>query len=1031
MKKKTLLRRVALLICAMGLSCQLSVHAAWQEQTEQENAEMVCVDEEELEIIDTTQEEELLQTEEAAGDNVYPAKSTGTYYIRAAYQGGTRDGQYDSYTVNLSNIDTKLNINTLRTVTATAVYTGNAANSLLSNVSHTTTTQKAALYSDKGQATFAANYNYFYTNFQLNVPNGYKINGVNYSGQSGRGTLYHLYQNNGNLQFNTTTGVKTWNSATANLLTNECSGDGMARQISVKSMVDVFYQAGVGTTSASYGNTAGKVTQSITVSPVQYTLQYDTNGGINGPSSAIVTYDTTFTLSDVVPQKSGYTFEGWTIGGLSCSRSQVLTVEQVNTLANRQGAVVSATAIWKPISYEVDYDLDGGIGSASRQTAVYDQNITLAAAPSKEGYTFGGWKLTGIDQIYGAGKVLPASLFSSTQGDTVRFKAVWNAGTYHVAYYMTDEETEESEEPIEKISYKIDQVAQLREAPVRKGWIFIGWKIDGATYSAAQSVKNLTKNHGETLLAYAKWQPIQYSISYDGNGATEGNTANQDSLAYGTTYRLQPNGYKRCFSITYDLDFGILEQPVNSVSSVFVGWLQNVDKDVSQEGQEGSDQPEEEELFENNACVRNLTTENETVTLYAKWDDSPLTILLPTPVKADKSVAAKNEKGEDGYLITKYEFVGWKKTGSESETVIDMTQTIMEDTCLTAVWKETKTFSRTPGDEDATGQIMNKLNEIKEKLTNGYDLTDEQAQKILEAIENGSAFTLKIENAEYTIVRNKDGNLSIKVASLPADVKYVTIPSEVKIGDHVYPITEIYKECFKDNQTIREVTVGNNIVKIGDKAFSGCVRIQKVTLSEGLVTIGNGAFEGCKALKIVKLPSTLQTIGNDAFRKCTKLRTVTMKNGLLTIGNYSFYKCISLTKIRIPDTVIKMGKYTFAACTGLKTVTTSKACTTMGEGVFYGCSALEKLTLKDALTEIPTKACMGCKKLKTITIPKKVMGVKSRAFYQCGSLKTVRIKSMYLSSVSKEAFMRCNKKLQFTVPTKKKTAYVKLLKGKY
>lgn len=1034
MRKRSLLRMASMMLCAFSLVCSFSVQAASPEDEGMTGIESVQIDEITNQAQqESVQTEEKLDVQEATGDNVYPAKSSGTFYIRAGYQGGSRDGQYDSYTINLSNIDKNVNITSLRTISATAVYTGNAGNNLLSGVSHTTTTAKAALYSDKGKEKFSSYHNYIYTNFQLNIPNGYRISQVNYSGQGSRGTLYHLYLNNSNLQFNTTNGVKTWNSATANELTADCSADGTARQISVKSMVDVFYHAGVGTTSATYGDASGKVKQNIVISPIQYSLQYNVNGGTGGPQNATVTYDSSFTLSDIVPQKTGYQFGGWSIGGVTCSKGQTLTVQQVNAFADRQGAVVTATAIWTPITYCVAYDMDGGTGSAVQQTVTYGQTFSLAAAPSKEGYSFGGWQLSNSNQVYQAGKELSASTFSSKQGDIVRFKAVWNAGIYHVAYYLSGEENEALGEPLETISYQIDQASPLKEAPKLDGWVFTGWQIDGATYSASQNVKNLTKNNGETLRAFAKWQPIQYSISYDGNGATDGNTANQDSLAYGTTYRLQPNGYKRQFKITYDLASGTLEQPVNSVSSVFLGWSQYSGRDLSQEGEERNENTdsEEEVLLENNACIKNLTTENETVTLFARWDDTPLTILLPTPVREDESVIAKNEMGEDGYLIKKYTFVGWKKKADSSGEILKMTQTITEDTDLIAVWKETTTFSNKADGSDATGQIMNKLDEIRGRLTNGYNLSDEQAQKVLEAIENGSAFTLKMGNAEYTIVRNKDGTLSINVASLPAEAKTVSIPSEVKIGTHVYPITEIYKECFKDNKTIEQVVIGNNIVKIGDKAFGGCTALRKLTLSEGLITIGNGAFEGCKSLTRVKLPMSLQTIGNNAFQKCSGLKTLTMQNGLLTIGNYSFYKCVSLTRVRIPDTVIKMGKYTFASCTGLKTVITSKACTIMGEGVFYECRSMEKLTLKDALTEIPAKACMGCKKLAVISIPKKVMGIRTRAFYCCSGLKTVKIKSTYLTAVGKEAFKKCGKKIQFTVPAKKKKLYADLLRNKY
>lgn len=74
---------------------------------------------------------------------------------------------------------------------------------------------------------------------------------------------------------------------------------------------------------------------------------------------------------------------------------------------------------------------------------------------------------------------------------------------------------------------------------------------------------------------------------------------------------------------------------------------------------------------------------------------------------------------------------------------------------------------------------------------------------------------------------------------------------------------------------------------------------------------------------------------------------------------------------------------------------------------------------------------MDCKKLSGITIPEKVITVKSKAFYRCSALKRVKLQTVHLTSVGRDAFKSCKKGLRFAVPTEKKQAYIKLLKGKY
>lgn len=1037
---------------------EVQTDAVWDAQEDHDSAA-------EIQIGQETQTDDCLEADMAAGDNVYPAHSTGSYSIQAVYQGGSRSGQYDKYTISIANVDKKVNINTHRSVQVTAVYSGNASGSLISDMSHMATTMHARLYADQGNSTFQGNYNYLHSYFRLTIPAGYRIGSVQYTGQGSRGTLHHLYLDNANLEFNTES--KTWNSSKAQLLAPAHASTGAASSIPVKSMVDIFYHAGIGTTASAYVNAHGKVTQSVVVVPVTYTLSYNANGGSGAPAAQTMTYDTPVSLSAVQPQRTGYRFTGWRIGGTDYRAGQALSAAQVSSFAAAQGAVVSAYAQWEPITYTVLYDLDGGSGSASAQGAVYGSGLTLAPAPVKEGYAFGGWQKIGSGSLYAAGQKIQAASLCAVQGETVTLKARWIAGGYQIRF-----DTGVENETMQVISYHVDENAVLPQAPEREGYVFTGWKINGAVYSAGESVKNLSMTNGDILSAAAQWQPICYNIVYDGNGATQGVTANQDALLYDMDYRLQPNGYQKQYTIAYDLQGGTLDHPIERVEAEFIGWR----KIAETEKASGTDMRETDLILENNAVVSNLTAKSETVVLYAVWDDGPLTIPMPVPVKSADVEPATNDSGKKGYKVTRYSFAGWLKN-DDRETMTGDTITIGEDTVLRAEWSAQTSFSEKIPSDLQTAQILDKLSELESRLSNGYNLTDEQAQQVLEAIEKGSAFVLPVGDAKYTIIRNEDGTLTIKLATMSEDVKKISIPSEVKIGGHVYSITEIYKECFRNNTNLKEVSVGNHISRIGDGAFAGCTQLEKITLSEGLTVIGSRAFDGCSALKKVKLPATLQTIGSYAFRDCTSLGRVTYNDGLLAIGAYAFYRCRSLSKAALPDTVIKIGKYAFAECQKLKTAGMPKACTVMGEGVFANCVSLTKIVLKQALTGIPAKAFMNCRKLTSVkmdnkvttigrsafsgcrslksvrlseslitigqqafmdcrklsavTIPEKVITVRSKAFYRCSALKKVKLQTVHLTSVGRDAFKCCKKGLRFSVPTDKKQVYIKLLKGKY
>ncbi|MBD5105408.1 MAG: leucine-rich repeat domain-containing protein, partial [Lachnospiraceae bacterium] len=79
-------------------------------------------------------------------------------------------------------------------------------------------------------------------------------------------------------------------------------------------------------------------------------------------------------------------------------------------------------------------------------------------------------------------------------------------------------------------------------------------------------------------------------------------------------------------------------------------------------------------------------------------------------------------------------------------------------------------------------------------------------------------------------------------------MKKISIPSEAKIGGHSYSITEIYKECFRNNTNLKEVSVGNHISRIRDGAFASCGALKKVKLPAELIEIPAKAFMNCKKL---------------------------------------------------------------------------------------------------------------------------------------------------------------------------------------
>lgn len=116
----------------------------------------------------------------------------------------------------------------------------------------------------------------------------------------------------------------------------------------------------------------------------------------------------------------------------------------------------------------------------------------------------------------------------------------------------------------------------------KTGYILTSWKYNTTTITS-ETVVSVNINH--TLVA--QWTPIQYNISFNGNGSTSGSTAEMTDLNYGTSYTLTTNGFIRD-------------------RYIFQGW--NTESDGT-----GTS-------YTNGQSVSNLSSEDEdTATLYAQW----------------------------------------------------------------------------------------------------------------------------------------------------------------------------------------------------------------------------------------------------------------------------------------------------------------------------------------------------------------------------------------------------------------------------
>ena len=124
------------------------------------------------------------------------------------------------------------------------------------------------------------------------------------------------------------------------------------------------------------------------------------NAGASGVSGSTAgtgwqCYTNSYALTPNGFSRTGYTFANWTNdAGVAYADGQVVSGSSFDDVTNNM-QVVDLYAVWTPNVHEVSYSLDGGsYGSSHPSSATYDVPFEVSD-PTRTGYTFSGWKVTG------------------------------------------------------------------------------------------------------------------------------------------------------------------------------------------------------------------------------------------------------------------------------------------------------------------------------------------------------------------------------------------------------------------------------------------------------------------------------------------------------------------------------------------------------------------------------------------------------------------------------------------------------------
>ena len=361
--------------------------------------------------------------------------------------------------------------------------------------------------------------------------------------------------------------------------------------------------------------------------------------------------------------RDGYEFTGWYV------------VAETPRLWNfDEDIITEATELragWTAKTYNVSFDVQGGIGGDSNVLATYDSAMPAVTVPARAGYQFAGYydQAEGGKQYYNADGSSAADWDKAvSETDGFVLYAQWEANSYEVAFNANG-----GEGTMENQSLTYDEEVQLsKNTLTREGYQFAGWakaaNADTADYADEAGVSNLTTEAGATVTLYAVWQPVVYGVVFDGNGADSGSMDAQQ-MTYDTEAVLSLNAYQK-------------------TGYHFVGWAATADAKSAE--------------YDEQAVVKNLAaTKDAKVTLYAVWKANEYTVAFyPNGGEGtmenqqftyDQELTALSK---NGYTRAGYDFAGWATTNSaetaeykDAEEVQNLVAEQNGILTLYAVWK--------------------------------------------------------------------------------------------------------------------------------------------------------------------------------------------------------------------------------------------------------------------------------------------------------------------------------------------------------
>ena len=341
-------------------------------------------------------------------------------------------------------------------------------------------------------------------------------------------------------------------------------------------------------------------------------------------------------------QQTGYIFKGW--------QKDDGTLFNIDTEIKNDEKV---TAIFEPIQYTIDYELNGGnVSDTNPSTYTIESDDITLNNPTKEGYEFTGWTGTDLNE-----KIENVSIFTGSTGNR-SYTANWVESNYSINYHLNGGTV--SGNPI---SYNISTDDITLNNPIKDGYEFTGWTGTGLN-EITKTVTIPKGSIGEKEYT-ANWEAITYTITYKGITDEEKTNLNNPE-----TYNIETDN----ITLNNPQD---RKDSDGDITEKFVGWKENISTSINITIETGT--------FGNKTYKAVWeTVDPNTYTIEYDLDKGTLTTENPTSFTKFTNTFTLNNPSKTGYT-----FIGW--TGSNGDTpelTVKVNKGTRENLRYKANWEE-------------------------------------------------------------------------------------------------------------------------------------------------------------------------------------------------------------------------------------------------------------------------------------------------------------------------------------------------------